>query len=177
MRPSNLPTFCAIALAALACRQSTAAPPPSPYEPLKFLIGHCWKGTFPGSERTDEHCFSWMYGGKFVRDEHVVRGGDGHELQSGESIYLWDAASAQLEYLYVESSGGYCRGAVSPQKDALVFPPALYVDPQSGEARNIRSRWQRTADDVYEVATEFEVRDGWVPGFKARMQRVKDASR
>lgn len=177
MSPSHLLAFCAIALGALACRQSTAAPPPSPYEPLEFLIGHCWKGTFPGTERTDEHCFSWMYGGKFVRDEHVVRGGDGRALQSGESIYLWDAASGELQYLYIESSGGYCRGAVSSAKDALVFPPALYVDPQSGEAHNIRSRWQRTADDVYEVATEFELRDGWVPGFKARMQRVKDASR
>ncbi len=169
---------CAVALfAALpagVCPSSTASPPPDPYQPLTFLIGHCWKGTFPGSQQTDEHCFSWIYGGKFVRDEHVVHGADGRALQSGESIYPWDASAGQLQYLYVESSGGFVRSAVSAQSDALVFPPASYIDPQSGKAQTIRSRWQRTAEDAYEVLTEFQSGDGWVLGFRTRMQRVKD---
>ncbi len=169
-------TPCAITLLALACQSSLASPPQAPYEPLTFLIGHCWKGTFAGDQRTDEHCFSWIYGGKFVRDEHVVRGSDGRAVQSGESIHLWDASSGQLQYLYVESSGGFCRGTVSVQSDALVFPPAGCVDMESGKTRTIRSRWQRAGEDAHEVLTEFQVPDRWVPGFKARMQRVKDGS-
>ena len=50
-----------------------AAPPAQGYQPLAFLVDHCWKGTFPGGQVTDEHCFSWIYGGKFVRDEVVRR--------------------------------------------------------------------------------------------------------
>jgi hypothetical protein len=52
--------------------------PPAPYQPLAFLVGHCWQGTFPDGKATDGHCFSWIYGSKFVRDEHVVHSGDGH---------------------------------------------------------------------------------------------------
>ena len=83
---------------------STPSTPPDPYQPLTFLIGHCWKGALPGGQRIDE------------------------------------------------------------------------VDPQSGKAQTARSRWQRTAEDAYEVLTEFQAGDGWVLGFKARMQRVKDAA-
>ncbi len=65
----------AIVLAGMSM-SAPAQAPPSPYQPLAFLVGHCWKGTFPEGKATDEHCFSWIYGGKFVRDEHVVhRGG------------------------------------------------------------------------------------------------------
>jgi len=35
---------------------------------------------------TYEHCFSWIYGGKFVRDEHVVHRGAGRPDDFGESI-------------------------------------------------------------------------------------------
>src|SRR5260370_459207 len=107
--------------------QSQARAPPAPYQPLAFLVGHCWKGTFPDGKATDEHCFSWIYGGKFVRDEHVVHG-EGHPDGFGESIYVWDSASRQLQYLYIESAGGFSRGTVSGEGDALVFPPSSYLE-------------------------------------------------
>ena len=73
---------------------STPAEPATAYQPLAFLVGHCWKGTFPDGRSTDEHCFSWIYGGKFVRDEHVVHR-TGQPDGFGESIYLWDAGAGQ----------------------------------------------------------------------------------
>src|SRR5207344_2011873 len=85
----------------------------SPYQPLAFLIGHCWIGTFPDSEVTDKHCFSWVYGDKFVRDQHVVHRANGKPDDRGESIYLWDSAARQLQYLYIESGGGFSRGTVA----------------------------------------------------------------
>ena len=148
----------AILLAGMAMAAPAEAPP-APYQPLAFLVGHCWKGTFPDGKATDEHCFSWIYGGKFVRDEHVVHRGEGHADGLGESIYVWDAASKQLQYLYIESAGGFSRGTVSGE----------------GETQTYRSRWQPAGQDAYDVVTEFQVKDGWVPGFKLHMEKVTPA--
>src|ERR1700732_3337366 len=103
----------AAAAIVLAGMSMPAEAPPSPYQPLAFLVGHCWKGTFPDGKATDEHCFSWIYGGKFVRDEHVVHG-EGHPDGFGESIYVWDPASRQLEDLVIESAGAVSPAAPSP---------------------------------------------------------------
>jgi hypothetical protein len=148
-----------------------AADPESPYRPLAFLVGHCWRGTFPDGKVTDEHCFSWVYGGKFVRDQHVVHRGAGQADDLGESIYLWDSAARQLQYLYIESAGGFSRGAVSAEGDALVFPPTHYLE--KGAEQTYRSRWQRSGDKAYEVVTEFLVKGRWTPGFSVHMQQVE----
>jgi hypothetical protein len=158
----------AAALLALLVTEAGAGASASPYEPLAFLVGHCWKGAFAGGSTTDEHCFSWIYGGKFVRDEHVVRHGNGQPDGFGESIYVWDAPTRQLEYLYIESAGGYSRGTVSADGDALVFPPTSYLE--NGERQTYRSRWQRSGGDAYDVVTEFQAKDRWVAGFTLHMQ-------
>ena len=132
----------AILLAGMAMAAPAEAPP-APYQPLAFLVGHCWKGTFPDGKATDEHCFSWIYGGKFVRDENI------------------------------ESAGGFSRGTVSGEGDALVFPPTSYLE--QGETQTYRSRWQPAGQDAYDVVTEFQVKDGWVPGFKLHMEKVTPA--
>ena len=162
-----------LALLLLPAAGTPAAAPPSPFEPLGFLVGHCWKGTFPDGQATDEHCFSWIYGGKFLRDEHVVQR-SGRPDGFGESIYLWDEAAGQLEYLYIESAGGYSRGNVVREGEALLFPPAHYRE--HGQEQTYRSRWQRTGADAYEVVTEFQVQERWVPGFTLHMQRESDRS-
>ncbi|HVP33284.1 MAG TPA: hypothetical protein VMT09_06500 [Steroidobacteraceae bacterium] len=175
MRPAALRAlFTAVAMGITAAPGSptSASAAVDPYQPLAFLIGHCWRGTFADGAQTDEHCFSWIYGGKFVRDEHVVRR-QGRPDGFGESIYLWDSAAARLEYLYIESAGGFSRGAVTAEDGALVFPAASYVE--KGETRTYRSRWQRVGDDAYDVVTEFQAKDGWVPGLSLRMQRVRNA--
>ena len=161
-------------LAAFAAAAAPASPPPAdPYQPLAFLVGHCWKGTFPKGGRTDEHCFSRIYGGKFLRDEHVVHTSEGGPDEFGETIYLWNSAAAQLEYLYIESGGGFLRGTATLEGAALVFAAAGYVD--QGKTMNVRSRWQRAGEDAYEVTTEFEVGGRWVPGFSLRMLRQPHA--
>jgi hypothetical protein len=166
-------TLCLAAAATLLAGGARAAADAhaSPYEPLAFLVGHCWKGTFPGSQVTDEHCFSWVYEGKFVRDRHVVHAGADKPDALGESIYLWDSAAQQLQYLYIESAGGFSRGTVAVAGATLIFPPTPLQDP--GAAQTYRSRWQRVGEDAYEVITEFEVKGAWKPGFSVHMQRVK----
>ena len=165
----------AVALAAAAAGPAATAPQAAdPYQPLAFLIGHCWKGSFAGDAHvTDEHCFSRVYGGKFVRDEHVVHR-EGRPDAFGESIYLWNSATGQLEYFYIESAGGFLRGTVTAEDGALVFPAAGFVE--KGESTNVRSRWQRAGDDAYDVVTEFQVKDRWVPGFSLHMQRERGSA-
>jgi hypothetical protein len=158
------------ATSATATGVATGAEGVTAYEPLAFLVGHCWKGTFPDGKVTDEHCFSWIYGGKFIRDEHVVHNGAGRPDGFGESIYVWDAPTGQLQYLYIESAGGFSRGTVSSEADALVFPAATYSE--KGEVQTYRSRWKRVGDDAYDVVTEFRHGDRWVPGFTIHMQKV-----
>jgi hypothetical protein len=163
-----------LAYGALACAGSLAAAGSfaganPEYQPLAFLAEHCWKGAFPGGKQTDEHCFSWIYGGKFLRDRHTVRA-EGKPDALGESIYLWNGSAGQLEYLYIESDGGFSRGPVAVDKDALAFPETSFVE--NGKTMVYRSRWQRSGADSYEVVTEFQAKDGWVPGFKVHMVRM-----
>jgi len=166
----------ALALALLALLLPAAAgadAPAAPYAGLSFLVGHCWKGTFPGSDITDEHCFSWVWNGKFVRDEHTVHGPKQPDA-FGESIYLWNEAAGILEYLYIESAGGYSRGTVAREGETLVFPPTRYRE--NGREQTYRSRWQRAGEDAYDVVTEFQDGERWVPGFTLHMSRERGPS-
>jgi hypothetical protein len=149
-----------------------AAAPRGEYQPLAFLAGHCWKGEFPDGKITDEHCFSWIYGGKFLRDQHTVRS-PGKPDALGESIYFWDANDNRLEYLYIESDGGSSRGPVTTEHGALVFPDTKFI--QDGKTQVYRSRWQPSGANAYDVLTEFKGKDGWVPGFKVHMDMLAPA--
>ena len=147
-----------------------AAEPRAEYQPLVFLAGHCWKGEFPGGGKTtDEHCFSWIYDDKFLRDQHTVRT-PGKPDALGESIYFWDANDNRLEYLYIESDGGSSRGPVTTQQGTLVFPDTTFI--QGGKTQVYRSRWQPNGASAYDVLTEFKGKDSWVPGFKLHMELV-----
>lgn len=139
------------------------------YQPLAFLADHCWKGAFPGGKQTDEHCFSWIYDGKFLRDRHTVHT-EGKPDALGESIYFWNSTAKQLEYLYIESDGGFSRGPVTLETDALVFPDTNFE--QNGQTLVYRSRWQHSAANAYDVVTEFQGKGGWAPGFIVHMERV-----
>src|SRR5580698_9143737 len=103
------------------------AEPESAFPPLAFLAGHCWKGRFARAKQTDEHCFSWVFNGKFLRDVHTLRAA-GRNDALGESIYYWDSAAKKLTYLYIESGGGFSRGDVRKEGDALIFPDTGLVE-------------------------------------------------
>lgn len=160
------------ALAAILVTTAAADTPQvaTAYQPLAFLVGHCWRGAATGSKVTDEHCFSWIYEGKFVRDVHVLTGADGKVTGRGESIYMWDSAAQQLAYLYIESGGGFSHGTLSAEGTTLVFPPTHYVE--DGKEQVYRSRWERAGNVAYNVVTEFQDKGAWVPGFSVHMLRV-----
>lgn len=134
------------------------APDPA-LEPLAFLAGHCWKGAIPGTPDIDEHCFAWLYEGKYLRDRHVVRRGD-KTVYEGESTYYWNSVAKQVEYFYVTAAGGHAQGRMVAESTALVFPESSLV--MGGKSFVVRSQWKRTGDHGYEVLREYQVDGKWV---------------
>ncbi len=88
-------------LDALKARFAKSAPAPlrAELEPLRFLVGGCWRGEFRNGA-LDTHCFESVYGGRHIRDRHEVKGPDG--LYRGETLYSWNGASRQVEYSLLE---------------------------------------------------------------------------
>ena len=137
-----------VSLEKLAGRFGTAAPPlRAELEPLRFLVGHCWRGTFAGGE-VDTHCFEPAQGGQHVRDRHEVTGGK--RAYAGETLYSWNGS--RIEYAYWNSSGGVSRGSVDPQGGVLGFGDQRYRGPDGKEIL-ISTRWERVGDDGYRAVT------------------------
>jgi hypothetical protein len=138
-------------------------------QPMAFLAGHCWKGTFPDGKQTDEHCFSWLYDGHALRDVHTVRA-PGRPDYVGETTYYWDSSVNRVAFLYVENLGGVSRGTMEPAAAALTFPPTQFV--AKGEALTYRARWTPLGDSAYEAFSEAQTNDGWKTMFKIVLQRT-----
>jgi hypothetical protein len=117
-------------------------------QPLAFLAGSCWKGTFAGRPVTDEHCFAWVYGGRFLRDHHVVRG-DSLPYE-GETTYAWDASQKSIVYWYIALPGFYSHGNVAPTDGALLFHDNLVTS----TPRQLRTTWRRSSAEAYTVLVE-----------------------
>ena len=157
-----------VLVSAAAFSGSAAAAPIEPLQPMAFLAGHCWKGDFPDGKQTDEHCFSWLYDGKALRDTHTVRT-PGRPDYVGETTYYWDSAARRVEYIYIENLGGISRGNMQSTPEALVFPATQYV--AEGQAMTYRVRWTRLSDTSYEAWSEMQGKDGWTTMFKLMMNR------
>jgi len=159
----------ALLLAALLGVTASQAEPNAALQPMAFLAGHCWKGTFADGKTTDEHCFEWLYGGKFLRDRHVVRRPDkpGHV---GETFYWYDAEARRIDYVYLEDSGAVSRGSAAGVADGVDFPAARYVG-EKGDAMTYRSRWTRVGDTAYEAHAEGQTKDGWATMWKMKLER------
>jgi hypothetical protein len=139
--------------------------PANPLQPMAFLAGHCYKGTVRGNDM-DEHCFTWMYGGKALRDVHTVKT-PGQPDYVGETTYYYDSAAKTVEYLYIENAGGVMRGTMEPAEGAIVFPATTYV--AGGQSMTLRVRWTLNGTDSYEAWSEAKDGDKWVTMFKAKM--------
>ncbi len=135
---------------------SSAAQAPVTFDklqPFSFLAESCWKGTFAGRAVTDEHCFEWIMGGRFLRDHHVVRGDS--VPYEGETTYAWDAAQKRIIYWYIALPGFYSHGNVEAVDHALVFHDNLVTSTQ----RQLVTTWRGSGPDAYTVRVE-EISNG-----------------
>jgi hypothetical protein len=140
-----------------------AATEADPLQPLRFLVGHCWSGEFANGGGSDTHCFEPMYGNRFVRDRHVVRGKGADYL--GESVYGFDAKRKRVVYWYWSNAGVMDNGDVEAVADGLNFPEHHLTQPKD---LIMRTRWKRLGDDRYEALNEHKAEDGaWQTDWKA----------
>ena len=150
----------ALSLLASLVLAGSAAAGDRPLAQMDFFQG-CWRGTFEGPGHvTDNRCFQPMLGGQFVRDTHVVHGGQGP--YSGESIYYLDAQTHLLSFTYYASDGGVMRGTGSVDEHGITFPPAQFVG-SDGEAITLRSTWRREGADRYVAVAEIQEHGQWRP--------------
>jgi hypothetical protein len=151
---------------------SETSPATPQLQPMAFLAGQCWSGPFADGKSTDEHCFEWVYGGRFLRDRHIVRGGE--KPYRGETLYYWDAAEQAIAYIYFNSDGGVSRGLAKAEGDALVFPSERYAD--GATTREFGTTWKREGEDRY-VAVTRELKDGkWLEAWRVDFRRAHPVS-
>jgi hypothetical protein len=161
---------------ALILAAQAAAPPPAlaaELQPLAFLVGSCWRASFPDGRSTDTHCYTAMLGGRFVRDVHVVAGGPA--AYSGEAIYRWDTQARRIRYEYYASDGGYSAGTAAPNAGGIDFPEETYVG-GDGQAMVMRTV-QTGGAGGYARTTSARQPDGsWREMFTLRFTRSGPAT-
>jgi copper(I)-binding protein len=141
--------------------------------PLSFLVGSCWRATFPNSAQTDMHCYTAMLGGRYVRDLHVVEGAPAP--YSGETIYRWDPSARRIRYDYYASDGGYSGGHADPTPAGLDFPEENYVGP-GGQRLTLRNVLVRTGDGYAGTSSARQADGSWREMWTMRFTRVGPAA-
>ena len=142
-------------------------------EPVAFLVGSCWRGAFADGKTVDVRCAEPVFGGKFLRERHVVRGGG--RVYRGETLYHWDAKAGKLAYTYWNSDGGVSTGTVSVDGARRVFPAERYTD-ATGRTREFRTTWLVHGDSAWVMMTDERRPDGrWAEAWRIAFRRDPSA--
>lgn len=164
--------FAAVGDSRAAWAAGAAPPLVAELAPLAFLVGSCWRATFPGTTHTDTHCYTAMLGGRYVRDLHVVEGAP--SPYSGETIYRWDAAARRIRYDYYASDGGTSSGTAEPNAAGLDFPEENYVS-AAGERMTLRNAWSRDGDSAFNGVSSMRHGTEWREMWRMRFTRTGPA--
>ncbi len=130
---------------------SSAAPPLRPeLEPMRFLVGHCWRGPMKQGAQHDVHCFEPVFGGQHIRDRHEVTGGA--TIYRGETLYSWNGAAKRIDYVYWNSLGGVSKGSMTPRPGLFDFGGETYTG-ADGRQLTMSTEWRRIDERSYEART------------------------
>lgn len=131
------------------------APLAEPLAPLQFLAGRCWAASIGDGSQVDTHCFEPMYGGRHLRDRHVVTDTQGKVIYEGETIYAWNGKARRIEFAYFSSDGGVSYGSVVARDGGrlLDFGDEVFAGPDGKELR-IATEWRRDGDSAYEAVSK-----------------------
>jgi hypothetical protein len=119
-------------------------------EPMRYLVGHCWRGPMKQGTEQDTHCFEPVFGGQHIRDRHEVTGGTA--VYRGETIYSWNGAAKRVEYVYWNSLGGVSRGSMVPRPGLLDFGAETYTG-ADGRRLTLSTVWRRIDERTYVART------------------------
>ena len=160
-------------ITALLLATAVAGPALSePLAPLQFLAGQCWQAPIGDGSQTDKHCFEPMYGGKQLRDRHVVTNAKGEVTYEGETIYAFNGKARRIEFAYFSSDGGVSYGSVTGKEGGqlLDFGDETF-NGADGKELKISTEWRRIGADAYEAVS----RAGFMPTGRrvTRYERVR----
>jgi hypothetical protein len=164
----------AVLTLALAARAAAvpATPTPveraSPFEPLAFLAGSCWRGAFPNGKAHDEHCWDWLYDGTVLRDRHVVRG-EGPDYE-GLTLYAFDPQKKAVVYHYYTNAGHVSSGTFEVTAEGIVFPERVRT---SGGERELKSVLTRRPDGSYQMRALERSGEEWKELWSMTLRRVR----
>jgi hypothetical protein len=162
-----MPTKTALLILALAA--PAVAETPGHLEPLGFLAGACWRGAFPDGKSQDEHCWEWAYGGRVLRDRHVVRGA-GPDY-AGETLYAWDPEKKAVVFYYFTNQGHVSSGTFEVTPEGIVFPERVRSAEGVREMKSVLTRGQ----DAYRMRTLERVGGEWKEMWSTELRRVRSA--
>jgi hypothetical protein len=162
MRP-DLPRRSILGLALLfASGAATARAEQPAADPLGWfgeLAGSCWVGSDASGRPTERQCYRRQYG-RFVRGtiEISAASASGERAFAGDSLFVWNAEGARIDYDFWASSGGFGRGTARWEGAQLVFPPADGGEP---DRPRLRARWERLDAGAFRVLRERAEGDHW----------------
>lgn len=148
-----------IAVALGTTTNVVATAPPAHFAPFDFLVGHCWRGTFPDGTATDTHCYEWVFGNKHIRDVHVVR--NGAAAYRGETIYSWNAEDGRVIYRYWNSDGGFSDGDMVAGDDGTLTSAIERYVGENGEIREYRTVIEPLEPGQYATRTYERIDGDW----------------
>lgn len=159
-----------LAALAVAAPLGAAEPKLDPrFEPIAYLVGHCWRASFPNGKQHDVQCFEPLYDGKLIGNTHRVEGSD--PLYQGQSIFSWDDTHERIRFHYFTSTGAVSEGYFEQSKDGLAIPER-HVGPD-GKVTELAHDFRRDGDDAYRVVTREKTADGWVERMNLRYVRTQ----
>ena len=176
MRPNDRPfprSFALLPLFVLGPCMGAEPALDARFEPIAFLVGHCWRAPFPDGKQHDLQCFKPLYDGKLVSNTHVVQGST--PVYEGMSVFSWDDEHHRVRFHYFTSTGAVSEGHFAEGADGIVIPER-HVD-KHGAVIELETRYRRAGDDAYHVVTMEKTRTGWVERMNLHYRRLPDRPR
>jgi len=142
-------------------------------EPLRFLLGRTWKGTFKSSspEKPVVDVSRWerALNGQAVRMLHSVN----HGLYGGESLFTWDEEKQAVVYHYFTTAGFSTTGTLTVKDRKLVTDER--VSGNAGGVTEIRGISELQPDGRFHVKTRMLKNGEWVPGHEVTYEEDESA--
>lgn len=87
MRIAIAPLAFALCIATFPIRAADPATLAPHFQPLAYLVGHCWRAPFADGKQRDLQCFESLYSGKLVGNSHISCGAQ-DPLYEGQTIFF-----------------------------------------------------------------------------------------
>lgn len=156
--------FCSFAALAQPAAQSL--------EVFKPLVGKKLVSAIPGTEMQDTQEFSWIFGGKFLRNYHFVSNANGDKFYEGETIMAVEPATGKVKWWYFNSGGGYIIGTMELQDDGSYYLDGHNQSNDPTQPKETRAHIKNISEAGFQMTQIFKREGKWVEGvtfdFKAQ---------